>query len=312
MSLPGLAKGLPKIIMKVDMNEMINPSVSVILPCFNEEKTVGKVVADIGNRYPEYEIIVVDDGSNDETFQVAKDFGAKVFRHPYNIGNGAAVKTGIRCAGGDIMVFMDADGQHDPKDIAAMVSALRDYDMVVGSRTKKQQASLFRGVGNALCNIFASYVAKFTIRDLTSGFRAVRSETARNFLYLLPNKYSYPTTSTLYVLRTGRSLAYVNIDVRKRESGKSNIRIVRDGIRFFLIIVKICILYSPFRVFLPVSVVFFVLGFIRYLYTFITANQFTNMSALLMSTGILVFLMGLVSEQICQVSYENSESGCPR
>lgn len=286
---------------------MANSSVTIILPCFNEGQTIGPIVADIRSQYPEYEIIVVDDGSNDRTFELAEKAGAKAYRHPYNIGNGAAVKTGIRHAKGNILVFMDADGQHDPKDVAPMVDALSEYDMVVGARSIKQQASLFRGVGNYLCNIVASYVAKFKVRDLTSGFRCVKSSVARQFLYLLPNRYSYPTTSTLYILRTGRSLKYLDINVSTRRGGKSNIKVFKDGIRFFLIITKICTLFSPFRIFLPVSTLVFIIGLCYYLYTYLAWGRFTNMSALMFTTAIIVFMIGLVSEQICQLVYERSE-----
>ncbi len=286
---------------------MTESSVSIILPCYNEAQTIGSIVAEIRAQYPAYEIIVVDDGSNDATFQTAKKAGAKPFRHPYNIGNGAAVKTGIRNAKGNVLVFMDADGQHNPKDIAPMIDALSEYDMVVGARSMEQQASLFRGVGNFLCNMVASYVAKFKVKDLTSGFRCVRSSVANRFLYLLPNRYSYPTTSTLYILRTGRSLKYLDIDVSTRRGGKSNIKVFRDGIRFFLIITKICTLFSPFRIFLPVSALTFVTGLCYYLYTYISWGRFTNMSALMFTTAIIVFMIGLVSEQICQIVYERSE-----
>jgi glycosyltransferase involved in cell wall biosynthesis len=286
---------------------MTDASVTVILPCFNEAQTVSKIICDIKERYPEYEIIVVDDGSSDGTARSAEDAGAIVYKHPYNIGNGAAIKTGIRQAKGDILVFMDADGQHEPKDIANMVDALSEYDMVVGARSMDQQASLFRGLGNYLCNIAASYVAKFKVRDLTSGFRSVRSSVAYRFLYLLPNRYSSPTTSTLFILRTGRSLKYIDIEVSSRQSGKSNIKILRDGLRFFLIITKICTLFSPFRVFLPVSILVFITGAFYYMYTFLAWGRFTNMSALMFTTSIIVFMIGLVSEQICQISYEKSE-----
>lgn len=282
-------------------------TISVIIPCFNEENTIGDIVKKILSLYPEYEIIVVDDGSSDRTEKIAKDAGAITIRHPYNIGNGAAIKTGIRNATGDILVFMDADGQHEPDDISLMIEAISDYDMVVGARSMEQQATIFRGVGNYLCNIVASYVAKFKVRDLTSGFRCVKSSLARQFLYLLPNQYSYPTTSTLYILRTGHSLKYVDIKVSSRLAGKSNIKIFRDGIRFFLIITKICTLFSPFRIFLPVSFFVFIIGLCYYLYTYFAWGRFTNMSALMFTTAIIVFMIGLVSEQICQIVYERGE-----
>jgi glycosyltransferase involved in cell wall biosynthesis len=286
---------------------MKNPPVSVIIPCFNEENTIGEIVQNVRSLYPDYEIIVVDDGSSDQTEKMAIDAGAIAVRHPYNIGNGASIKSGIRKASGEIIVFMDGDGQHDPEDLPKLLKNFPEFDMVVGARSMNQQSNLMRGFGNIICNSFASYVAKFNVKDLTSGFRAVKANVAKKFLYLLPNQYSYPTTSTLYILRTGRSLKYVSINAQHRKSGKSNIHIFRDGVRFLLIIVKICVLFSPLRVFLPLSAIFLTFGMVRYFYTYITINQFTNMSALLISTSVLVFLIGLVSEQICQIAYERSE-----
>ncbi|MDY0094411.1 MAG: glycosyltransferase family 2 protein [Candidatus Vecturithrix sp.] len=286
--------------------------ISVIIPCFNEEKTIGNIVKKILSLYPDFEVIVVDDGSTDQTVKMAMDAGAITIRHPYNIGNGAAVKSGIRKAKGDIFVFMDADGQHDPKDISLLLDSISDYDMIVGARSKEQQATIFRGFGNYLCNVVASYVAKFRVRDLTSGFRCVKASVARQFLYLLPNQYSYPTTSTLYILRTGRSLKYIDINVSTRLAGKSHIKLFRDGIRFFLIIIKICTLFSPFRVFLPLSFIVFITGLCYYIYTYLAWGRFTNMSALMFTTAIIVFMIGLVSEQICQIVYERSEKSSNR
>ena len=206
---------------------------------------------------------------------------------------------------------MDADGQHDPADIQELLDFFPDYDMVVGARTKGGQASLGRALGNKIYNVFASYVAKFPIKDLTSGFRAVKAEIAREFLYLLPNTYSYPTTMTLGVLRTGRSLSYVPINARKRQKGKSKIKFFRDGTRFFMIIIRICTFYSPMRVFLPVSLATFFLGLINYAITFFTQGRFTNMSALLFVTSVLIFMMSLISEQICQLRFERRERRAP-
>jgi glycosyltransferase involved in cell wall biosynthesis len=230
-----------------------------------------------------------------------------VYKHPYNIGNGSAIKTGIRAARGDILVFMDGDGQHDPKEIASLLNDIPRYDMVVAARPKGTQASIGRAFGNRLFNSLASYVAKFPIKDLTSGFRAVKGEVAKKFLYLLPNGYSYPTTLTLCVLRSGRSIMYYPINAKKRVVGKSKIKIFKDGVRFFLIIVKICTLFSPFRVFLPVSFITFLIGLGYYLYVFIAWGRFTNMGVLLFVTSVLIFMMGLISEQICQMRFERSE-----
>ena len=286
---------------------MSKTEVSIIIPAYNEAETMGDVVTKVIDIYPDFEIIVVNDGSTDDTATVAKDAGALVYSHPYNIGNGAAVKSGIRFASGKILVFMDGDGQHDPKDIEKMLEYFPDFDMVVGARPKGYQASWGRALANKVYNWLASYVSKFTIQDLTSGFRAVKSDIAHNFLYLLPNTYSYPTTLTLAALRDGRSVKYVPINTECRKKGKSKIKIFRDGIRFFLIIAKICTLYSPFRIFLPVSFMMFCLGLGYYLYTFFAWHRFTNMSALLFTTSILIFMMGLISEQICQMRFERSE-----
>ena len=286
---------------------MTGLKVSIIIPVYNEENTIGVVVEQIRALYPEFEVIVVDDGSSDKTDEVATSAGAVVHKHPYNIGNGSAIKTGIRAARGDILVFMDGDGQHDPKEIASLLNDIPRYDMVVAARPKGTQASIGRAFGNRLFNSLASYVAKFPIKDLTSGFRAVKGEVAKKFLYLLPNGYSYPTTLTLCVLRSGRSIMYYPINAKKRVVGKSKIKIFKDGVRFFLIIVKICTLFSPFRVFLPVSFITFLIGLSYYLYVFIAWGRFTNMGVLLFVTSVLIFMMGLISEQICQMRFERSE-----
>jgi glycosyltransferase involved in cell wall biosynthesis len=285
--------------------------VSVIIPVYNEGKTIADLVAKIKSRYPDFEIVVIDDGSSDDTADAAQKAGARVYSHPYNIGNGAAVKSGIRVAGGDIFVFLDGDGQHDPEDIAELLRYFPQYDMVVGARSMGDQASLGRALGNKAYNWFASYVAKFPIKDLTSGFRAVKSNIAKSFVYLLPNTYSYPATITLGVLRGGMSVKYVPIKMRKRKTGKSNLKIVHDGVRFFMIITKICTLYSPMRVFLPVSFLMFMLGVINYLYTFIMRSRFTNMSVFLFVTGIIIFMMSLISEQICQMRFERRATDRP-
>jgi hypothetical protein len=206
---------------------------------------------------------------------------------------------------------MDADGQHDPEDIARMLDYLPEYDMVVGARGSGSQASMGRSIGNKIYNWLGTYVSKFQIEDLTSGFRAVKADVARSFVYLLPNTYSYPTTITLGVLRTGRSVKYIPITARPRRKGSSNIRPIQDGVRFFMMIIRICTLYSPMRVFLPVSFIMFLLGSLRYLHSFITEGRFTNMSALLYVASIIIFMMSLISEQICQLRFERRERKIP-
>jgi len=286
---------------------MDKPEVSIIIPAYNEAPALGDVIKNTKSLYPDFEIIVINDGSTDDTVSIAIDAGAIVYSHPYNIGNGAAIKSGIRIASGTILVFMDGDGQHDPEDIGKLLEYLPEFDMVVGARPKGHQASWGRAFGNRIYNWLASYVAKFPVQDLTSGFRAVKSDIARNFLYLLPNTYSYPTTLTLGVLRSGRSLKYVVIDAKLRKTGKSKIKIFRDGVKFFMIITKICALYSPLRIFLPVSLLMFLVGTFYYLYTYFVMNRFTNMSALLLTTSIMIFMMGLISEQVTQMRFERSE-----
>ncbi len=281
--------------------------VSVIIPACNEGKSIGMLMRKIRSLHPDYEVIVVNDGSTDDTADVARESGAIVYSHPYNVGNGAAVKSGIRIASGEILVLMDADGQHDPEHIAGMLEHFPDYDMVVGARPRGQQTSVLRGVGNRFLNWLASYVAKFRIQDLTSGFRAVKADIAHRFLTLLPNTYSYPTSLTLGVLREGWCVKYVPVRVQPRTKGKSRIRLIQDGSRFIMIIAKICTLYSPLRIFLPVAFFTFLLGLGYYIYTFVTTGRFTNMSALLFTTAVIIFMMGLVSEQITQMRFEGNE-----
>jgi glycosyltransferase involved in cell wall biosynthesis len=282
-------------------------NVSIIIPVYNEAGNIENIVSDIKALYPDYEIIVINDGSTDNTAEEAQRAGAKVFSHPYNIGNGAAIKSGIRVATGDIMVFMDGDGQHKPENIAELLKLLPEYDMVVGARSTNGQASMGRALGNTIFNWFASYVAKFPVKDLTSGFRAVKSNVVRNFLYLLPNTYSYPTTLTLGVLRSGLSVKYVSIVTRKRKTGKSHVK-PTDAVRFFMIITRICTLFSPMRIFLPVSFAMFLIGIFNYLYTYIMHNRFTNMSVFMFVTSIIIFMMSLISEQICQMRFERRGS----
>lgn len=286
---------------------MNNTDISIIIPAFNEAPAIGHVIDEIRALYPDSEIIVINDGSKDNTAETAKEAGAIVFSHPYNMGNGAAIKSGIRIASGEVLVFIDGDGQHDPGDIGRMLELFPEYDMVVGSRLAGNHASLFRGIGNRILNRLACYVSKFRVEDLTSGFRAIKSDIARQFLYLLPNTYSYPTTLTLALLRDGRSLKYVPITLKDRKSGQSEIRIIRDGLKFIMMITKVCTLYSPLRIFLPISFFLFLLGLGYYIYTYLMWGRFTNMSALLFSTSVIIFMMGLVSEQVSQLRYERKE-----
>jgi glycosyltransferase involved in cell wall biosynthesis len=281
------------------------PEITVILPAYNEEGAIGELVRDIRSRYPDYEVLVVNDASEDQTATLAMQEGARVISHPYRMGNGAAVKTGIRHASGDLLILMDGDGQHRPEDIAQLLQH-RHYDMVVGARGKNSQGRSHRNLANRVFSLLASYVSKFRVEDLTSGFRLLSKQTVGKFLYLLPNSFSYPSTITLAYLRSGRSIKYVPITALQRR-GKSKIKLFRDGTRFLLIIIKIATLYSPLRIFLPVSIFFFCTGLSYYLYTFSTKGRFTNMGVLLFSTSVIIFMIGLVSEQVCQMNYARSE-----
>ena len=280
------------------------PELSIVLPAKNEQAAVGQTVEKILRAWPEAEVIVVNDGSSDNTAQVAAAAGARVISQPYSMGNGAAIKTGARAARGAVIVFMDADGQHDPAHIQALLSKLHEgYDMVVGARDASGQASKHRGLANAFYNKLASWMTDHRIDDLTSGFRAVRADKFREFLHLLPNGFSYPTTCTMAFFRSAYPVAYVPIPVHKRVGTNSHIRIFRDGVRFLLIIFKIATLFSPLKLFAPISVVFFMTGLAYYGWTYYNFGRFTNMSLLLFSASVIIFLIGLISEQITSLTY---------
>ena len=281
--------------------------ISIVLPAKNESAAIGITVEKIKALQIAHEIIVVNDGSSDNTRDVAEQAGAKVVTHPYSKGNGAAIKTGARAAAGEVIVFMDADGQHDPQDIPRLLDKIEQgHDLVVGARQQGSQASVGRGIANSLYNNLATYMTEHPVEDLTSGFRAARTEKFREFLYLLPNGFSYPTTSTMAFFRAGYSVTYVPIHAAKR-IGKSHIHPVKDGIRFFLIIFKIATLFSPLKMFLPIAVVLFLMATGWYGYTLYEFSRFTNMSALLYTGSVMIFLMGLISEQITSLMYKDNK-----
>ena len=281
--------------------------VSIILPALNEADNLEVLLPEIKKYSKNYQIIVVDDGSTDNTQQVCRHNEVHYLRHPYQIGNGAAIKTGARAADGNILVFMDADGQHDPSCIDPLLDKIEEgFDMAIGARSANSHSSFFRRFANACYNRLASYMTGQRVEDLTSGFRAVRRKQFAKFLYLLPNKFSYPTTSTMAFFRAGFPVCYVSAPARQRR-GKSHINILKDGIRFFLIILKIGTLFAPMRVFLPVSSFFFIGGLSLYLYTFLNSGRFTNMSALLFTTAALTFFIGLLAELVSTLHYKETE-----
>jgi len=283
-------------------------SLSIVLPAKNEAAGLKGFLPRLRAMYSDVEIIVVDDGSDDNTAEVSRAHGVTVCSHPYSKGNGAAIKTGARAAKGDVLIFMDADGQHSPDDIPRLLERLESgYDMVVGARNDASQASFSRFAGNKIYNKLASFMVNHKIEDLTSGFRAVKREKFLEFLYMLPNGFSYPTTITMSFFRAGYTVAYVPIVAGKRD-GNSHISLFRDGVKFLLIIFKVGTLYSPLKLFFPMSLGFFLTGGAYYIYTYITMGRFTNMSALLFISAMLVFMLGLVSEQVTTLLYKDSSN----
>jgi glycosyltransferase involved in cell wall biosynthesis len=278
---------------------------SIVIPAKNESLGLAKFLPELIASYPDAEVIVVNDGSSDDTVAVAQSCGALVVSHPYSKGNGAAIKSGARAATGAILLFMDGDGQHRAADVAPLLEKIdQGYDLVVGARAgRNAQASIFRWGANNFYNKLSSWMVGHKIPDLTSGMRAARREKFLEFLYLLPNGFSYPTTSTMAFYRAGYSVGFVPIECLTRE-GKSHINLWRDGIRFLLIIFKIGTLYSPLKLFLPISLLIFSSGLGYYAYSYITASRFTNMSLLLFVSSVIVFLMGLVSEQVSSLTYK--------
>lgn len=277
---------------------------SIIIPAFEEAQSVAEVVTSLRAAAPWREILVIDDGSRDDTGARAAAAGAIVVRHPYNKGNGASVKTGLRHATGDWVLIIDADGQHPAEDAIRLVSALGEYDLVVGARDRATQASFLRGIGNRVLNALASYLAERSIPDLTSGFRAARREYLREFLYLLPNGFSTPTTTTLAFLRAGYSVHFEPIAARPRR-GRSKIRLGSDGAKFFLILLKVITIFSPLRVFAPISLSTFLVGVIYGVWNVIEQSRIPNGAVILIMFSVLVFLVGLVSEQISSLRFES-------
>lgn len=284
--------------------------VSIIIPTYNEEDSIQEVVSKIhevlSKEDYQFEIIVVNDGSQDRTKESALAGGARVIEHAYNIGNGGAIKTGIRSAQGRILVFIDGDGQHNPNEIPRLLEKFDIYDMVVGARTRLSETAFHRDLANRIYNLFASYICNRKIPDLTSGFRAIRADIAREFLPLLPNTFSYPTTMTLAVARSGYQYTYHPIKTTRRK-GKSKINLIQDGTRFLLILFKVSTLFSPLKVFIPASFLVFMLGFGYGLYKVLyLGSGYGPTSAMLMTISGVIFLIGLISEQVTQLRYDQS------
>lgn len=287
--------------------KLSNQDFTIVIPAKNEAANLQDLLPELISLYPQAEIIVVNDGSTDNTQEVCKKNNVNVINHVYSKGNGASIKTGARAARGEIIVFMDGDGQHQPKDISRLLAELEGgADMCVGARDSKSQASVGRSLANAFYNKLATLISGHSVADLTSGFRAVYRNKFSSFIYLLPNGFSYPTTITMAFFRAGFSVKYVPI-VALARTGKSHVNIFKDGLRFLIIIFKIGTLYSPLKIFIPTSMAFFCTGVGYYMYTFFTRHVFTNMSAVLFLSAVIIFLIGLVSEQITVLMYKDTE-----
>ncbi|VAW72299.1 Glycosyltransferase involved in cell wall biogenesis [hydrothermal vent metagenome] len=284
-----------------------NYNLSIVLPCYNEAQNLEPLLVKLKQAQPDAELLLIDDCSTDDSRKIAEQQAIKVIPHLQNMGNGACIKTGIRNAQGEVVIFMDADGQHDPDDINLLLDKLDEgYDMVVGARNQASHASFLRRVGNNFYNKVASVITRYKIEDLTSGFRAVRAKIFKEFIHLYPNGFSYPTTCTMAFIRSGYQIAYIPI-VAGTRGGKSHLNPIRDGLKFLIIIFKVGTLYSPLKLFLPISLLHLLTGMSYYTYTFFTAGRFTNMSALFIIAAMLIFLIGLVSEQITALLYHKKE-----
>ena len=279
---------------------------TIIIPVYNEAENITPVIEGVKRIMgSDIELLLIDDGSTDSTAEIAHACGAKVISHPYNMGNGAAIKTGLRMAKGEVIITMDGDGQHDPADIPKLLEHIDRYDMAVGARG--WEGAVHRNIANRIYNMLASYVTGMRVKDLTSGFRAIRNDVAKRYVYLLPNGFSYPTTITMALIKSGHSVKYVPIKAKKR-TGKSNIRPFRDGMKFLSIIAKIATLFSPFKIFLPVSGIFFMGGLAYYWYAYLTGTRFPNLPVFIIISGVIIFMMGLVAEQIAQMRLDRTEA----
>jgi glycosyltransferase involved in cell wall biosynthesis len=283
-----------------------NQKVSVVIPAYNEAQVIGKIIKELKKLKQVNEILVIDDASTDGTKEAAIKSGAKVIRHPYNKGNGASVKTGIRNAKNDLIILMDGDGQHNPSFIPQFIDLLKDYDLVIGSRDAAAEANGLRRFGNIILKKIASYLSGYKIKDLTSGYRAAKKEYLKEFLPLFPNRYSYPTTSTLAFLKAGYNVGYLPITTEKRV-GKSKLKPFRNGFKFILIILRISTLFSPMKFFFPLSLISTASGIAYGLYAVIDHTKLPNTAVLLISVGILIFMMGLISEQIAMLRFERHD-----
>lgn len=286
-------------------------SVTIVIAAFNEGTTIGGVVGQTRSVCPDAEILVVDDASSDDTADRAEAAGARVIRRPYNLGQGAGIKTGVRAATGDVIVLLDGDGQHDPADIPRLLGLIGPYDLVIGERDRAGQQNTVRWLGNSALNRVGSYLVGIPMRDLTSGFRAMRRHVMLDVLHLLPNQYSWSTTSALAFAKAGFHVRFEPIVVRRRETGKSSQKLMRNGIRFLLIIMRVATLFSPLRVFFPMFLALEALAVIGYLWSVAAGAPVLHLppsTVMFFLGGLVLFFFGLISEQIAHLRFRSPES----
>jgi glycosyltransferase involved in cell wall biosynthesis len=289
---------------------VLSEQLTILIPAFNEAETIGDVLAQLHVLYPDAEMLVIDDGSKDETSQIAQASGARVVRHPYNKGNGASVKTGLRNATRDVVIIFDADGQHDAQDIQKLVDCIGEYDLVVGARDESSQTDFGRRMYHHFLNGLASYLGGINVPDATSGFRAARRTDLLQFIHLLPNGFSTPVTTSLAFIKAGYSVKFLPTTMLKRQGGTSKIKPVRDGSRFIIIAFRMSTMFAPMKLFLPISVALFVVALLYSIWDILFVTQrlyITNSAVLFFTMAILIFLIGLVAEQIAALRFERVE-----
>jgi glycosyltransferase involved in cell wall biosynthesis len=301
-------------IMEIEQDERkILPDITIILPIYNEVDNIENVFKNLNdilnNSDKTYEIIAVDDGSTDGTLTLLlslkdKNPFMRIISHVYNKGNSCAIRTGIRFARANIIITMDADGQHDPKYILKIISGLSKYDMIIGSRTHAYKGKSIRNMGNIILNKFASAFTQTRITDLTSGFRAFKKQTISHFLHLFPNGFGFESMITVSMIKSGYSINFFPIEFKERLMGESKINIINDGIKFIIIILKIIVLYDPFKIFLPFSILFITIGLITMIAGIIVASKLIvpGSSVVFYVAGIFTFLLGLLSNQIATIN----------
>lgn len=274
-------------------------NISIIIPAYNEEKSIESLIKNVKTLDIDKEIIVVNDGSTDDTEKIIKNISdIKTILHPYNKGNGAAVKTGILASSNENIIIIDADGQHNPEDVVKLIEELDNYDLVVGARTIDSDTEGIRDLGNYIFKKLGSYLTGIKIPDMTSGFRAFKKQHILRFFNLYPNGFSFPTTSTMCFLTTGLNVKFISIKSKKRAKGSiSKIKPLRDGFKFILIILRI-IMLNPLKIFLTAGGFFFFVGILWSFKTILNTGGFSAGGLLFLISGINLIFFGFIFDQI--------------